>query len=108
MNGGAGQKQEADEVAGLDAKSRRIVIGQIETLMEYWNISVEDLKAFTRDASTPAADADADADAEASVFVKFRHPVTQETWDGIGAQPAWLRRALLEEGYRVEELRAVD
>lgn len=104
MNGGAGQEQEADEVAGLDAKSRRIVIGQIETLMEYWNISVEDLKAFTRDAATPAAE----SAAEAPVFVKFRHPVTQETWDGIGAQPAWLRRALLEEGYRVEELRAVD
>lgn len=104
MNGGAGQKQEADEVAGLDAKSRRIVIGQIETLMEYWNISVEDLKAFTRDGSNAAVE----SDAAASALVKFRHPLTQETWDGIGAQPAWLRKALLEEGYRVEELRAVD
>lgn len=98
---GPESRWETDKVAWLDAKSKRIVIGQIETLMEFWSISVEDLKDFTRDADAAVVD----HRAAASEIVRYRHPVTQETWDGIGPQPAWLRRALLEEGYRVEELR---
>lgn len=35
----------------------------------------------------------------------YRHPITGETWDGVGHQPGWLKRALLEEGYRPQELR---
>lgn len=88
----------------MDAKSRRIVIGQIETLMEFWSISLEDLRDFTPDAPASIAD----PHAAAPEIVKYRHPVTQETWDGVGPQPAWLRTALLEEGYRVEELRVED
>jgi DNA-binding protein H-NS len=37
---------------------------------------------------------------------KYRHPGTGESWNGMGAQPEWLRRALGKEGYRVAELRA--
>jgi DNA-binding protein H-NS len=95
------ERRKPTKVAEVDAKSKRIVIGQIETLMEFWDISVEDLEESARDASTPAVD----PHEAASAVVQFRHPVTQETWDGLGPQPAWLRRALLEEGYRVEELR---
>ena len=94
-------KRKPTEVAEVDAKSKRIVIGQIETLMEFWDISVEDLEESARDASTPGVE----PQEAASAVAQFRHPVTQETWDGLGPQPAWLRRALLEEGYRVEELR---
>jgi DNA-binding protein H-NS len=41
---------------------------------------------------------------------RYRHPRTQLGWDGQGAQPVWLRTALLREGYTVEELRrcAID
>lgn len=35
----------------------------------------------------------------------YRHPITGETWDGVGRQPGWLKRALLAEGYRPQELR---
>lgn len=49
-----------------------IVIAQILTLMEFWQITVEDLQAAV-DAppSEPAAPA------------TYRHPITAETWDGV-------------------------
>jgi DNA-binding protein H-NS len=31
--------------------------------------------------------------------------VTDETWDGQGEHPPWLRDALLRQGYTVDELR---
>lgn len=37
--------------------------------------------------------------------VTHRHPVTGQTWNGVGAQPEWLRTALLAEGYRPADLR---
>jgi DNA-binding protein H-NS len=37
--------------------------------------------------------------------VTHRHPVTGQTWNGVGAQPEWLRSALLTEGYRPADLR---
>lgn len=35
---------------------------------------------------------------------KYRHPQTGLTWNGFGRQPLWLKTALTQEGYRVEEL----
>ena len=78
----------------MDLKSKRIAITQIRTLMEFWQITVDDLQAH-EDFETP----------QAALPIKYRHPVTSESWDGQGAQPDWLRNALLVEGYRVEELR---
>lgn len=78
----------------MDTKSKRIVITQIRTLMEFWQITVEDLQA-SDDAVPPTPLSPA----------KYRHPVTAESWDGQGPQPDWLRKALLQEGYRLEELR---
>ena len=49
--------------------------------------------------------APATVDTPAPAFIKYRHPVSGETWDGQGPHPDWLRRALLQEGLRVEELR---
>ena len=40
--------------------------------------------------------------------IKYRHPVTGQTWDGLGAHPEWMRQALLQDGYRVAELRVED
>jgi DNA-binding protein H-NS len=37
--------------------------------------------------------------------VKYRHPVTGDTWNGLGSHPQWLRDALLKEGYTVEQLK---
>jgi DNA-binding protein H-NS len=37
--------------------------------------------------------------------ITHRHPETDDTWNGIGPQPDWVRRALLVEGYRPSDLR---
>ena len=65
-------------------------IGEVKALMAAHRISLQDvlddsLTTLTR--------------------VTHRHPTTGETWTGTGAQPAWLRQALLVEGYRPSDLR---
>lgn len=95
-----------DDVFGLPApadappltrRERNAVIARIHALMEYWGITVDDLSGDTPlpPAATPAAPPP----------VKYRHPVTGDTWDGQGPHPEWLRRALLQEGLRVDELK---
>lgn len=37
-------------------------------------------------------------------LVKFKNPITNETWSGKGRQPKWLRE-LLEQGYKLDELK---
>ena len=80
--------------SALSRRERAAVIARIEALMEYWGITPEDLDAAPAPVDTPAP-----------AFIKYRHPVSGETWDGQGPHPDWLRRALLQEGLRVEELR---
>lgn len=84
----------------LSRRERAAVLARIQALMEYWGITVEDLEA-----PTPVVPPEAPA---GPLPVKYRHPVTGETWDGSGAHPEWLRRALLKEGLRVEELRPAE
>lgn len=86
------------EPAPLSRRERAAVIARIEALMEYWGITPDDL---ADDAALPEAPP---APAQPAV-IKYRHPVSGETWDGQGPHPDWLRKALLQEGYRVDELR---
>lgn len=81
----------------LSRKERAVVVARIEALMEFWGITVDDLLAPTPEVVVPPP--------AGPLPVKYRHPVTGDTWDGQGAHPDWLRRALLQEGLRVEELR---
>lgn len=37
-------------------------------------------------------------------FVKYRHPKTGEVWNGLGKQPAWLYKALIDDGMYLREL----
>ncbi|UUX94179.1 H-NS histone family protein [Aquabacterium sp. J223] len=75
---------------------RRVALHTIRSLVEFWRIQPHELEG---ELPTPPR-------AEPVLRpVKYRHPVTAETWDGDGAQPDWLRRALLQEGYTVAELR---
>jgi DNA-binding protein H-NS len=83
--------------AALSRRERAAVLARIEALMEYWGITVDDLLA-----PTPLVDPPPPAGPRP---VKYRHPVTGETWDGDGPHPDWLRRALLHEGLRVDELK---
>jgi DNA-binding protein H-NS len=81
----------------LSRRGRAAVLARIHALMEYWGITVDDLNA--PDDAPPASSH------EQALPVKYRHPVTGDTWDGQGAHPDWLRKALLQEGLRVDELR---
>ncbi len=75
---------------------RAAMIHRIRTLMEFWCITPEDLER--------APEAKLNEEPEAPE-VKYRHPVSGETWDGVGSHPEWLRHALLKQGYTVQQLR---
>lgn len=81
----------------LDRRGKAAVVARIVSLMSYWGITLDDLAG-----DTPAASPSAPA---TPLPVKYRHPVSGETWDGQGAHPDWLRNALLKEGLRVDELK---
>jgi DNA-binding protein H-NS len=74
---------------------------KIRKLMDFWRITPGELRHAPRPVAPPAP---------APAPYRYRHPRTLLGWDGQGAQPAWLRMALLREGYTVEELRrcAID
>jgi DNA-binding protein H-NS len=82
----------------LSRRERAAVLARIEALMEYWGITVDDLLA-------PTVSPDVAVAPPGPLPVKYRHPVSGETWDGQGPHPEWLRRALLKEGLRVDELK---
>jgi DNA-binding protein H-NS len=69
----------------------------VRKLVEFWNITPQELRA-----PMPSAPP---APAPAIQSIRYRHPVSGETWDGQGEHPAWLREALLKQGYTVDELK---
>ena len=69
----------------------------VRKLVEFWNISPQELRG-----PLPPAPP---APAPGTLPIRYRHPVSGETWDGQGEHPAWLRDALLKEGYTVDELK---
>jgi len=73
---------------------KQIAIRKILKLMEFWQIQPHELRG--KPVFTPSP---------SQAQVRYRHPITGLTWDGVGAQPDWLRMALLKEGYTVDELR---
>lgn len=75
----------------------------IQRLMDFWQIQPSELASC----SAPQVPA-APSRPVQPVRPRYRHPLSGETWDGQGSQPAWLRQALLKEGYLVEELRLAD
>jgi DNA-binding protein H-NS len=83
--------------APLSKRERAVVIDRIASLMQFWGITLDDLTAEPAPEAPPAPRLD--------LPVKYRHPVSGLTWDGQGAQPDWLRHALVQEGLRVDELR---
>lgn len=77
------------------------VLRSILKLIDFWDISPEELQ-FDAPVREPMP-----AEPQ-STGTKYRHPISGETWDGVGSQPQWLRLALTKEGYTVEELRCLD
>ncbi|MFM2052801.1 MAG: hypothetical protein RL456_838 [Pseudomonadota bacterium] len=78
-----------------DSAERTAAIRKIRKLMDFWRIEPHELRGRAVVA----------APVEAPPVVRYRHPRSGEVWDGQGAQPQWLREALLREGYTVDELR---
>lgn len=78
---------------------REVALRRIRFLMDFWGITSDEL----------ASDVDAPvvfvAPPTQALAPKYRHPDSGDTWDGIGEQPEWLKRALLHEGLTVEQLR---
>ncbi|MEO5686048.1 MAG: H-NS family nucleoid-associated regulatory protein [Burkholderiaceae bacterium] len=68
----------------------------VRKLVEFWNISAQELRE-PLPAAPPAP--------QRMQAIRYRHPVSGETWDGQGEHPAWLREALLKQGYTVDELK---
>jgi len=65
----------------------------IRRMVEFWDISMDDIRRAPAPPKPPPPP------------TKYRHPMTGEEWNGTGPQPQWLRKALLDEGFTVEELR---
>jgi DNA-binding protein H-NS len=86
-----------DHVAYPDAPEKLAAIRTIRKLMDFWQIDATELRGVRLRPPPPPPPAPT---------LRYRHPITGNTWDGDGAQPEWLRNALLKEGYTVEELRA--
>ena len=90
-------KQTERQIVDHEDDAERIAaIRKIRKLMDFWRISPAELRG--RPVPQPSQVTE----------IRYRHPVTQQVWDGRGAQPQWLRDALIREGYTVDELRPVD
>lgn len=73
----------------------------VRKLVEFWQIRPSELRGPMPPAAAPAP--------TPSAAIRYRHPVSGDTWDGQGEHPQWLRDALLKEGYTVDALkRAVE
>ena len=69
----------------------------VRKLVEFWQIRPQELRGPLPPAPPPPP--------APAAAIRYRHPVSGETWDGQGEHPAWLREALLKQGYTVEELK---
>ena len=69
----------------------------VRKLVEFWNISPQELRGPLAPAPPPPM--------PGTLPIRYRHPVSGETWDGQGEHPPWLRDALLKQGYTVDELK---
>jgi DNA-binding protein H-NS len=78
------------------------VLRSILKLIEFWDIAPEELATGLPE---PLPDLTPRRRVAVVPTIKYRHPVSGETWDGEGAQPPWIRLALTQEGYTVEALR---
>jgi DNA-binding protein H-NS len=68
----------------------------VRKLVEFWQIRPQELRGPPPPPPPPPA---------GPAAIRYRHPVSGETWDGQGEHPQWLRDALLKEGYTVDALK---
>lgn len=98
---GAERPHSTEEVAVDTEELRASALRQARRLVEFYRITPQELLDSGDLPGSPATQ----ESVQPNLPVKYRHPVTGETWDGVGLHPQWMRQALLHDGYRVEELR---
>ena len=77
----------------IDPAERRAALGNARRLVDFWQITPEELEGPLPPRQGPQQ------------VYRYAHPKTGETWNGLGPQPAWLRRCLINEGFRLDEVR---
>lgn len=77
----------------VDPAERQAALGNARRLVDFWRITPEEL-----DGPEPPRPSRRPEHI-------YTHPKTGETWNGLGRQPSWLRRCLINEGYRLDEVR---
>lgn len=82
----------------MKTPEQEAAIRSIRKLIDFWQIEPEEL--VVEGQVQPARPVIVQ-----ELPLKYRHPVSGETWDGQGSQPEWLKEALTRQGYTVEELR---
>ena len=78
----------------IDPAERQAALGNARRLVDFWQMTPQELEGPPPARPVPQPK------------YRYTHPKTGETWDGLGQQPAWLRRCLINEGYRLDEVRA--
>lgn len=81
----------------MKTPEQEAAIRSIRKLIDFWQIEPEELVVEGAQTVRRAP--------VVEVALKYRHPVSGETWDGQGSQPVWLKGALTRQGYTVDELR---
>lgn len=84
-----------NKVDPTETPEKLAAVRNIRRLMDFWDIQPDELQGVAVIVRPPPP----------PPTVRYRHPITQDEWDGEGGQPEWLRMALLREGYTVDELR---
>ena len=77
----------------IDPAERRAALGNARRLVDFWQITPQELEGPMPPRQRPQQ------------IYRYAHPKTGETWDGLGPQPEWLRRCLINEGFRLDEVR---
>lgn len=92
---------ETRPMSSMRTAEQEAVLRSVRKQIDFWQIQAEELAGIPEPVAVVAP-------VRAAPVHRYRHPITGETWDGEGGQPAWLREALTREGYTVEELRLKD
>ncbi len=82
----------------MKTAEQEAILRSVRKLVSFWEITADELDGIPE--PPPVVET-----ISVPVVDKYRPPITQETWNGEGSQPQWLREALTREGYTVDELR---
>jgi DNA-binding protein H-NS len=81
-----------EKVAALDAARRTKAIELVQTIMEHYGLTAEDLGvAVPSTGRTTRKQTKAAAKKTTTVAAKYQDPKTGATWSGRGREPLWIK-----------------